>query len=220
MKTTIKLLVLTISLMQISCIKHTEIVDSTYNIGNIYCSDGTILPIEDYIKQDIKKAVGVIFYKYQDNTSSPYKALVLALDEITPTTWSDSICDVGTSTDFNAMNGAENTYTAVLWALSNETHAYACQKAYEYNKFNTSAWFLPSVAEASEILKNKYILLHSLEECEGEPFLSLWYWTSTQDNASEQATVLNAMAVSFLNDAIMPSSKLNKFAIRPIMAIK
>ena len=66
-----------------SCIKHTEIVDTTYNVGNIYCSDGTILTVEDYTKQDIKKAVGVIFYKYSEE-KLPYKALILALDEISP----------------------------------------------------------------------------------------------------------------------------------------
>ena len=127
---------------------------------------------------------------------------------------------MGTSTDYEAMNGAENTYTAVTWSLGNETNANACSGAYEYTKFNIHGWFLPSMAEAKEILKNKYILLHAIEECNGEPFLSLWYWTSTQDNTSENATLLNAMAISFFNDAIMPANKQVKLAVRPVMAIK
>lgn len=202
-----------------SCIKHTEpTLDSDYQIGNIYCSDGTILPIADYTKQNVKKAAGVIFYVYT-NPQTPYKALILALDELPPMTWCDTVGDVGTPTDFNLMNGAENTYTTVCWALSNDIQT-ACLQAYNYSKFNIRGWFLPSLAEAMQIVKYKYVLLHSMEECGGEPFLSFWYWTSTQDNTNSDGTTLNAMAVSYLNEAIMPSSKLNTYAVRPIMAIK
>lgn len=86
--------------MFMSCDEH-EPVDLDVHTGYVLCDDGQVLSTDVYFRQDMKKAVAVVFAPQTEE----HGVLAVLLDEITPIAFSDTLgLELGTSCDETAYD--------------------------------------------------------------------------------------------------------------------
>lgn len=203
-----------------SCIKHEYTIDTSLKVGNLYCSDGSVISPAAYSTSG-KTAVGVIFWVNNNSNLTTDRALAVSLENLPPVAWAEMLEHINNvSTDLKAFNGASNTASIIIWGNGKGVNTPASIQAYNYAKHGVPSWFLPSVAEALQIYTNKDIIYNALNYCGGEEFNEVWYWTSTQDGTGAETTILNALSISLTEGRATGSGKINTFAVRPIIAIK
>ena len=156
---------------------NSDLVPSPVNIGDVYCSDGSILKPDSFLQSD-KTAKGIVFYV--DRTGM--HGLVVAL--------SDTLCQWAPSATMNNihsltrlsgnffaaatnMSGLENTKVIMQTAINEgdfKTNAPAAYYCYYYNHTllgtNSSevheGWYLPSMGELFLMYANRVELNSSL----------------------------------------------------------
>ena len=219
MKNFIVLFIISCSLL-LSCQEHGEFIDSSLRIGNLYCSDGSVINPEAYAGSG-KTAIAAIFWVNNSFEATTDRALAVSLDNLPPVVWAELLEDIdNVSSELNAFKGASNTASIMIWGEDKNVNTPASTNAYNYSKYGVSSWFLPSVAEAGQIHLNKAALYKAFDYCNGEDFNKVWYWTSTQDGTGSDTPIFNALAISLTEGRVTGSGKMNIFAIRPIIAIK
>lgn len=227
-----KIMLLSLAMLTLvtSCKKHTIIepepnpIDLTMKVGNIYCSDGSIIDPYNYKNEGLTNAVGVIFW-VNDSLDVEDKAYIVSrydacLSKV-KSIWSDSLVETGVSTSISAMDGAANTTKIISKQLKDGGNYQAKDLAVKYQDQYCKNWYLPSVAQLIELQKNKEAIDYALLCCEGQGFdEEIWYWTSTEDNDGVESKKYNAYIVSLTQGLIHAEYKRNSHAVRPVKTIK
>jgi hypothetical protein len=203
-----------------SCQEHEELIDISLKIGNLYCSDGSVINPRSY-RESGKTAVAVIFWVNKNSGLATDKAFAVSLENLPAVAWAELLENINdVSTDVEALNGASNTASIITWGSEEGVSTPAGSGAYNYAKQGVSGWFLPSMAEAMQIYMNKDAIYDAFKYCDGKEFSNIWYWTSTQDGTGPDTPILNALSVSLTEGRGTGSNKMNIFAVRPIIGIK
>lgn len=214
----ILLFIITIFMLNTACTKHTIVTDRSLKVGNIYCTDGSVVDPDTYVKEGLDNAAGIIFW-VNDTLNSEDKAMVVSLSNARKDIWCDSLTATGVSTSIAEYNGAANTATLLSFQTRTGSMAPAMNIAVKFNEGIVN-WHLPSVAELMEIYKNTSTINKALQACDGEDFDKVWYWSSTEDNSGEQNKNFYAYIVSLKEGRIQASYKLEEYHVRPVKAIK
>lgn len=203
------------TLFMTSCDDHIDFPDVSIKVGDILCTDGDILHMDDYL-QSGKEAIGVVFYLNHDEDveGSGYAVYLRDLD---PQAMSDS-CGVSqkTSTDLTAFDGNSNTYALMDNQVISSPLA---ESVFELWKFGQSA-YIPSVAQCRLLFSAKTIINPVISACGGEELSDLpedtWYWTSTEvEGQSEQ----KAWLFSMQSGTIQETPKTQAHKSRPVITI-
>ena len=214
----ILLFITSIVLLATSCTKHTLVSDRSLKVGNVYCSDGSVMDPDTYKSDGRDDAAGVIFW-VNDTLDTEMKALVVSLNNAQKSTWCDTLAATGVSTSIDEYNGSANTAMLQAFEMRNEVKASAAEIAVAFNE-GIINWHLPSVKELMEIYQNRAIIKYALKICGGEDFTKIWYWSSTEDNYGEQNKNFYAYIVSLKEGRIHASHKFESYYVRPVKAIK
>ena len=97
-----------IALMASGCTKHTFLADRTLKVGNIYCSDGSVMDPDTYKSEGRDNAAGVVFW-VNDTLDTENKAYIVSLIDAEKGIWCDTLVSTGVSTSITEYNGAANT---------------------------------------------------------------------------------------------------------------
>lgn len=215
----IRLLVLFSILNLFSCTKHEEIEDTTFQIGNILCSDGSVLHPSLFAKSG-KKAVGIIFWTNKGEDHISDYGYAVALHDIGRDIMIEKEDDISNVTENeNDYNGASNTAAIIAYAKAEDVESPAAKLAVEYSPMGMFGWYLPSVAQMRSLWINKDRVYKSLILVEGEIFND-WYWTSTEDGNGKDTPAMYMMSCAINEGRFTPSSKLKENKVRPIISIR
>lgn len=207
-----------IALMASGCTKHTFLADRTLKVGNIYCSDGSVMDPDTYKSEGRDNAAGVVFW-VNDTLDTEDKAYIVSLIDAEKGIWCDTLVSTGVSTSITEYNGAANTAMLQTFEVRAETRVPAMNIAVYFSD-GIINWHLPSVMELMEIYRNRAAIDYALKACNGESFDKVWYWSSTEDGSGEQNKHYNAYIVSLKEGRIHTSLKRQSYYVRPVKAIK
>lgn len=208
-----------LTVLSTGCVKHTITADRTLKVGNIYCSDGSILDPNTYKLENHDDASGIIFW-VNDGDSIEEKAYIVSLREsYEKLSWCDTLIASGVTTSITAFDGAANTAALQTFIIKRECNAPAMEEAVAYND-GIESWFLPSVGQLMELFNQRELVKQALKACNGQDFDAVWYWTSTEDNSGPENLNYNAYIVSLKEGRIQATNKTLKYKVRPVKAIR
>lgn len=215
-----QVLLLAVAVVLSSCTKHEEIIDNSLKIGNIYCSDGSIVNPSLFNKDGNKKAIGIVFWYNNGNQETKDIGYAVALQDLQ----SDFLIDAeenisNVSEDENALNGASNTAAIKVYAAADTIPINAVEKVLEYKPEGVTGWFIASAGQARLLSSNIAKVYETMDAIGGEKMPG-WYWTSTEDAKGEDNSVLFALIYSINENRMTPASKKSINKIRPIIAIR
>ncbi len=200
-----------------SCQPHKEPIDYSLKAGNIYCSNGNIVPPNVY--EENMNGIGVIVTigKEEDN----FSAIAVAKEDIGYYAYADTLMDLETNGEYVTFDGKENT--AILIAGSIEKDEYdvpAAKAAYSYIAGIVSGWHLPSAGELKDMAAKKGVVKHSLELIGGKWLdEEEWYQSSTQDASNDETKQLYNLNVSS-GGRVKASLKTESRPVRPFIVIQ
>lgn len=220
MNKTIKtMLFAVLMLLCAGCVKHTITTDRTLKVGNIYCSDGSIVDPDTYKHDNSDNAAGIIFW-VNEGDSIEEKAYIVSLRESSESMfWADTLIASGVNTSITALDGAANTAALQTFKIKNGCNVPAMEEAVAYND-GIESWFLPSAAQLMEVYKQKDAVKYAMKACNGQDFEAVWYWTSTEDNSGAENLKYNAYIVSLKEGRIQATNKFLWHKVRPVKAIR
>lgn len=202
--------------------EHQEPVDLSLKVGNIYCVDGNIYPV-DYFATMGKSPAGIVTAVGGPNDN--YRALVMGLEDAGQAyyvnTVLEDISDV--SSDVTLFDGKENTAALLMAALNSDSTcviipagALLCST---YNANGVGAWHLPSVAEFRTVASAYTVISASLKAVGAAP-LDVRYQTSTIDGTSSNAQQLYNYTIELPKGNIASSIKTESHLVRPFMILR
>lgn len=210
-----------VSLAFYGCVKHSVSDSCEYGlkVGHVYCADGYVIEPDAYVKSGRNNAVGVVFW-VADGDSLEDRAYVISLEDLEETFWCDSMISTGVSTSIYAYDGAYNTSILQTFKINSGCSVPAMEECVSYSCNGSGGWVLPSAAQLAVAQRNRKKIEYGLQQCGGTPFNSGWYWSSTEDNSSNESKKYNACIVSLINSSTQAAGKLEKNGVRPMKVIK
>lgn len=204
------------SIMFISCDDHIDVIDTSTKIGNILCTDGQIVTINECERQG-KQPIAVVFYMNDGTKDIPGRGYAVYLHEVSPMAYADSLgVRQGTSTDVMAYNGNQNTYSL---QASTTVKSPLGKSVFSIWHYGQSA-FIPSVAEMQLLYAARQTINPYIIRCGGTPLTDFsedtWLWTST---AVEGQDLAKAWLFSIDTGARMETPKDESHKSRPIITI-
>lgn len=206
-----------IGLLLASCDAHDDHeppTDIYMHIGDIVCTDGSVVRYEEY-KSNEKTPTAVVFYVNNDGKGQG-KGYAVCLSEINSVAFTDSVgVRQGTSCSITDYDGNLNTY-----ALFNANRIFSpmAEAVNEYLCYGQSA-YIPSVAQMQLMYHTKPIINKYLKDCGGVELPRTpngWYWTSTEVKGQSEN---KAWLYSITSGSMMETSKLQEHRVRPIITI-
>lgn len=195
---------------------HFEEPTVTMKVGHVLCTDGEVMPICRFL-ESTKEAIGIVFY-VNPNPNDDVKGYAVYLHDLAPTAFSESIeYSQGTSCDFYAEDGNENTY-----ALFNNSDVASpmASEVFDLWKYGQSA-YVPSVQQLRLLFAAKAAINDRIAICGGDALPDLadecWYWTSTEVNGQSEA---KAWLYSLHSGAVQETPKTQVHKVRPVITIK
>ena len=203
-----------------SCLdEHEDPVDLSLKVGNIYCVDGSIYPVDFFLTKGIS-AAGIV--TAVGGPEDSYRALIVGLEDLGRVHFfnkTDEEVD-GVSSDMNLMDGKENTaaliYAAVEDSTANPAAALLCSS---YMAGGMSAWHLPSVAEFRTVAANYAAIATSLAAIQAEP-LGDCYHTSTVDGSGENNAIFYNYIIELPKGNITGVLRTEPHQVRPFLLLK
>jgi len=201
-----------------SCAKHEEVIDTSFQVGSIFCSDGSVIHPSLFAGSG-KTAIGVVFWcNNGSNTSISEKGYAVALEDLESDYLVRSAENIpNVSEDEKAFDGAANT--ASILNFADTIPCPAVLKTVRYSPHGVSGWFIPSVAQSKLISANVEKVYTSFKIVNGIGFDG-WYWTSTEDGAGKDNPNMFGLIASLKEGRITNSNKLLEQKIRPIISIR
>lgn len=194
---------------------HFDEPDPGMSVGDILCTDGSVVSFTDYVKSG-REAVAIV-YNVNDNIDDEIRGYAVYLGDISDEAFSDSIpVSQGTSKDLTKMDGNENTYAL-----------YKCDKAgspmalpvFDLWTFGQSA-YIPSVEQLRQIQSIKNFINPRIEAIGGDILPDspddCWYWSSTEVEGQDD---VKAWLVSMHSGIIQETPKEQKHHCRPVVTI-
>jgi hypothetical protein len=207
-----------VSLLFSECSRYEDLLDSSIKPGYIYCSDGSIIHPAQY-DESSKKAIGIIFWTNPNNNDIQDKGYAVALTDIVNTQWaSDNVHIDNISSNANDYLGLANTAAMIIYNENDSTISMPAIDSIQIFMNNVS-WYIPSSGQLSLIYGSSKTIQESLKIVGGEK-LKDWYWSSTEDNTSDDTAIQYALTVSLSNGSVVSSDKRNKYYIRPVITIR
>ncbi len=160
-----------------SCDEHRDFPDLGTKIGDVVCTDGSVMTLGSFEKSG-KKAVAVVFHVAQSEDDYSYGVY---LHDLTPVEFADSIgIKQGTSASVSAYDGNQNTYA--LFANSNMGSPLA-NAVFDIWRYGQSA-YIPSVAQYRMLYGSKFVINQTIKALGGDIIPDeaddCWYWSSTE----------------------------------------
>lgn len=202
-----------------SCDKHIDPIDLSLKVGNIYCTDGSIVP-PDQFRQSGKVAAAVIFH-VETNPENEFRTYGIALEEVGKYYYSsktEKVKDV--STNINDFKGSSNTAALLLDAKTNEYEVPAAHIASQYSFSGVTGYHLPAAGELKALAANMSIVDRSLKKINATPLSGNWYLSSTQDGESDPNSELYCLAVSLTEGRTISVFKDETYSVRPAISIR
>ena len=194
---------------------HFDEPDPGMAVGDILCTDGSVVSFSDYIKSG-REAVAIV-YNVNPDIDDEIRGYAVYLGDISDEAFSDSIpVSQGTSKNLNKLDGNENTYAL-----------YKCDKAsspmalpvFDLWTFGQSA-YIPSVEQLRQIQSVKNFINPRIEAIGGDILPDspddCWYWSSTEVEGQED---IKAWLVSMHSGIIQETPKEQKHHCRPVVTI-
>ncbi len=220
MKANVSLIALAVTVAasaMVSCTcHHFEEPETSMKIGHVLCTDGGVMPICKFLESD-KEAIGIVFYVNTD-PNKDFQGYAVYLHDFTPAAFSDSVpASQGTSCDFYAEDGNENTYS--LYINENVSSPMASE-VFDLWKYGQSA-YVPSVQQQRLLLAAKSRINDRIVVCGGDSIPDVddecWYWTSTEVEGQAEA---KAWLYSLYSGTVQETPKTQIHKVRPIVTIK
>ena len=199
-----------------ACDEHEVPVDWSDKDGNIYCTDGSIVPLAQ-LASSSKTPAGVVVKV--GNDTDDFQASVIALHDVGSYAYADTLYNISNvATDTEAFNGKSNT-AALLVEYTSEPrlNPSAAIMASSFNASGITGWHLPSVAELKAA--NNAVVQSALQQV-GKPFDNDWYITSTVDGTSGLTAVNYNYCVSMTEGRVVSSIKTEGHRVRPFLLVK
>lgn len=198
-----------------SCDDHKDFPDTAMKVGHVLCTDGKVLPFEQY-EQSGKTAIAVVFHINQ-NEDIEGNGYAVYLDDIAPEVFADSIgVAQGTSTSLTAYDG--NTNTFALYD-TREVLSPLAEKLFDLWRYGQSA-YIPSVAQMRLLYQARDAINPYIVKCGGTPIPDdendCWYWTSTEVKGQETA---KSWLFSLGSGAIQETPKWQAHKVRPVITL-
>lgn len=205
-----------------SCLdEHIEPVDLTLKVGNVYCHNGSVYPVNHCTQQTDLQPVGVVVAVGGENDS--WQALVMGLHDIGKACYLDDTASEikGISTDTDAFDGKQNT-SALIQAMADDksVRPEAALMVAAYTEGGTSGWHLPSVAELRMAAVNRWAIHNAINAVGGEPFSDDWYQTSTTDGSSSETEMLYNYCVILPEGRVVSENKTVEHRVRPFLILR
>lgn len=203
-----------------SCLdEHVPVVDLSLRVGNVYCADGQIVPVDHFLTTDLTP-VGVVVAVGAPEDS--YRALVMGLEDLGDTHFLNTIQEEvsGVSADLTLFNGKENT-AALLYAVTEneELNPGGALLAASYIAGGMSAWYLPSVAEFRSVAASWSAVSSTLAAIGAEP-LGTRYQTSTVDGTSDDSAMLYNYCIELPKGNVTSTLKTEPHTVRPFLLLR
>lgn len=216
----IQLSLLSVFIMTISsCTQHEDIIDTSFQPGNILCSDGSVIHPSLYSDSD-KKAIGIVFWCNDGKSNITDIGYAVSLEDLEENLLIDTDEDISNVTeDETSFDGASNTAAILSYAIKDSLDYSAIQRTIEYSPQGVTGWFIGSVAQNKTIYHNLNKVYSSLSIVGGKEFEG-WYWSSTEDGAGKDNPKVFALVSSLTEGRATSSSKKKSYKVRPIIAIR
>lgn len=203
-----------------SCLdEHVPVVDLSLRVGNIYCADGQIVPVDHFLTTDLMPVGVVVAVGGADDT---YRALVMGLEDLGETHFLNTLEEdvSGVSSDLTLFNGKENTAALVFAVTENEElNPGGALLATSYIAGGISAWYLPSVAEFRAVTAGWTAVAGTLSALGAEP-LGTRYQTSTVDGTSDDSSMLYNYCIELPKGNVTSTLKTEPHAVRPFLLLR
>ncbi len=198
-----------------SCHKHEPFPDTSMQVGNVLCTDGSVLSMKACAALD-KKAIAVVFH-VNYNPESEDRAYAVYMDELPRASFADSLgVRQNSSSDVKALDGNANTYAIYSTKEMGSPMAESVFAMWEYGQ----SAYIPSVAQIELLYHQKDKINLCLERIGGTPIPEepneCWYWTSTEVSGQEEA---KAWLFSLSSGTRHETPKDEQHKIRPIVTI-
>lgn len=211
-----------------------DLVPPAINIGDVMCTDGSIMNPDDYVASGKTNAMGVVFYV--DSTGS--HGLVTALTDASTSTlaWTTDKNNVRSYTvarnvatarqDFGGYQNTlhiKETAEAVGEFSDKAPAAYHCYY-YDHRTENVGpthlGWYMPSCGEMNLLYMNRFDVNTSLAKLSKNSLLNGGYWGSTgEEYNNHSSTWYNSDAPYWIDsDGGVRDGQSTKFHVRPIMS--
>lgn len=200
----------------ISSCEEQEIVDYSYKIGSIYCSDGKIYPYEVYLSEGKNNAVGIVC-SIPTEGENEFKAFAVAMEDITDNSYATASQNIKGA---DGENGSANTAALLTAALNNEYEVPAATACTEYSYQNVRGWHLGSINELKDVHHHIGIINQRLTEVGGQQILNKWFLSSNQDNLSEDTGIYYCLSINLVGGSINNVLKSEKLGIRPLIGVR
>lgn len=215
MKKIISMMMAVTTILFTSCDDHKDFPDTAMKVGHVLCTDGKVLPFEQY-EQSGKTAIAVVFHINQ-NEDIEGNGYAVYLDDIAPEAFADSIgVAQGTSASLTAYDG--NTNTFALYD-TREVSSPLAEKVFDLWRYGQSA-YIPSVAQMRLLYQARDAINPYIVKCGGTPIPEddndCWYWTSTEVKGQETA---KSWLFSLGSGAIQETPKWQAHKARPVITL-
>ena len=215
MKKILSMMMAATAILFTSCDVHKDFPDTAMKVGHILCTDGKVLPFEQY-EQSGKTAIAVVFHINQ-NEDIEGNGYAVYLDDIAPEAFADSIgVAQGTSASLTAYDG--NTNTFALYDTRDVSSPLA-EKVFDLWRYGQIA-YIPSVAQMRLLYQARYAINPYIVKCGGTPIPDdendCWYWTSTEVKGQETA---KSWLFSLGSGAIQETPKWQAHKARPVITL-
>lgn len=212
-------IILVCTFMFPSCTKHEVPIDTSFQVGNILLSNGSVIHPSMYNSEE-DNAIGVVFWCNDGTVSNNDKGYAVAIRDIGEDLLIDTNENIGNVSESETeFDGFSNTASLIIFAQKDSIDCQAAKMAMNYDP-GMKGWFIGSVAQQKEISKNKHKVYESFNLIKGSEPFSGWYWTSTENGSGKETPQIAAYTISLENGSIASSSKKDKYKIRPIITIK
>lgn len=209
-----------IGVLMSSCCKHEDAIDTSFQPGNVLCSDGSVIHPSTFSESQ-KTAIGIVFWCNDGNdTSIKDIGYAVSLEDLEAALLIKTDEDIANVSESESnFDGAANTAAIMTFAIKDSLDYPAVKKAIEYAPKGVTGWFIPSVAQQKAISQSLNKVYSSFEVVGGQKFDG-WYWSSTEDGAGKETPKTFGLVSSLQEGRITSTNKTNSFKVRPIIAIR
>lgn len=199
-----------------SCDAHQDFPDEGISIGNVVCSDGSVMGADRAIELG-KKPVGVVFHVNRDPEFEG-KGLAVYLRELSECQFADTVgVAQGTSMSTAALDGNQNTYALLACT---DVDSPAAEALFDIWSCGQSA-YMPSPAECRLLHGAKDAINAVMSKIGGKPVGQSsdgdWTWTSTE---VEGQAPHKAWLYSFSSGSMQETPKMQWHKVRPIITLR
>ena len=194
---------------------HFDEPDPQMAVGDILCSDGSVVTLQEFITQH-KEPLAVV-YNVNPDLEAEIMGYAVYLNDISDEAFAESLYVAqNTSKNIYELDGNENTYSIFK---TEDVSSPMAKPVFDLWRYGQAA-YIPSVAQLRQLQEvhnyiNPRIIALGGEELSNDPD-ECWYWSSTEVDGQDD---LKAWLVSMNSGIIHETPKDQKHHCRPVVTI-